>query len=704
MREGFAFVLLLWLCSAQAADYQLFYENGKAGLRNDEGKVILPASFDALGWSDGNFSVINQVTGYRQNGQWGLINLKKEFVTPANYEVLTSAGGDRVVAARWINPYTKKFGCLNLEGKVTVPFHYDGISIRGLRAIVLVKNGARYEYGLIDLNDNRILPLQFRDIRHLGPMRLAVQNFEKKTALYSEDGVQLTPFSIDSIAAFRKGKAIVYQDFKQGIINHEGVFEKQPTYREIKIRDNGTITARLFDEWFLLAPDNQVKAVTNADQITPSDTEYLVSMAGKQGTVNTSLETKIALQYDYIGAWQNKLAVAAINHKYGLIHASGKNVFPFDFDTLVLEKNFVRGGTKKFGEWQWALYDTFGIKKSEKFYQLILPWNGKFFPVVQRGYTGAMNRYGQEILSCVYDSIIHFNHALVHVEFKNQFGIIDFEEKWRVAPQAHNIQLVNEYLYLEKADSITFVKNLAGETIYFTGNQLLPTHEHFEERLPDGELKFISFSGLLESVANGAVDLPTEKIFEESEGFRGIYRDGRYGFIDARGRLRVANRYEGIGKFQNGMAPVKILGRWGFVNKEDQIVINPNYESVTDFDKGVAIAYRNGKAGLIDAEGKTLLPFRYDSIFSQGDALVVVSAGKKGLADRLGNVLIEPRFDELYVLPNQQVLAKDEKYWGTLTRDGLSIIPMKYHQLTYDAQTGNFMAHLQAPWQVLSAN
>ncbi len=152
------------------------------------------------------------------------------------------------------------------------------------------------------------------------------------------------------------------------------------------------------------------------------------------------------------------------------------------------------------------------------------------------------------------------------------------------------------------------------------------------------------------------------------------------------------------------MAPVKILGRWGFVNKEDQIVINPNYDSVSDFVNRVAIAYRNGKAGLIDAEGNTLLPFRYDSIFSQGDALVIASAGKKGLADRNGHVLIEPRFEELHLLPNQQVLAKDEKYWGTLTRDGLSIIPMKYDHLVYDERTGNFLAQVRAPWQVLSVD
>ncbi len=53
-----------------------FAENGKIGMKDEDGNVVLPPSFEALGWSDGNFSVIGDVTGYRQNDLG--INLKKE--------------------------------------------------------------------------------------------------------------------------------------------------------------------------------------------------------------------------------------------------------------------------------------------------------------------------------------------------------------------------------------------------------------------------------------------------------------------------------------------------------------------------------------------------------------------------------------------------------------------------------------------------
>ncbi len=62
---------------SRAGDYKRFEENGKIGLKDESGAVILPASFDALGWSDGNFSVIGQITGYRQNNRWGTIKPQK---------------------------------------------------------------------------------------------------------------------------------------------------------------------------------------------------------------------------------------------------------------------------------------------------------------------------------------------------------------------------------------------------------------------------------------------------------------------------------------------------------------------------------------------------------------------------------------------------------------------------------------------------
>ncbi len=82
------------------------------------------------------------------------------------------------------------------------------------------------------------------------------------------------------------------------------------------------------------------------------------------------------------------------------------------------------------------------------------------------------------------------------------------------------------------------------------------------------------------------------RFFSESEGLRGIKKDDRYGFVDDRGRLRVANRYDSIGEFHEGLASVKLIGKWGFVNTNDQIVINPNYDNCSFFQHGIGYRFQ----------------------------------------------------------------------------------------------------------------
>jgi hypothetical protein len=69
MNRGTGF-LVCWLIAITsfATTYQTFEENGKVGMKDDSGNVVLPPSFEALGWSDGNFSVVGDVTGYRLKG------------------------------------------------------------------------------------------------------------------------------------------------------------------------------------------------------------------------------------------------------------------------------------------------------------------------------------------------------------------------------------------------------------------------------------------------------------------------------------------------------------------------------------------------------------------------------------------------------------------------------------------------------------
>ena len=683
-----------------AADYERFEENGKIGLRDNQGTVILPAKFDALGWSDGNFSLIGQITGYRQKGRWGLLNLKKEFITPAAYETITYPGADRVIVSKFINPYAVKFGCLDLQGKMVVPFAYDEISLHGMRAIVMVKNGVRFEYGLIDLNDRSILPLRYRKIVPIGSLRYAVMNFEDKNALCSEEGKWITDFSIDAISDFRFDLAVIHRNWRQGVIDRNGLIRIEPEYREIKIAGPDEIMVRTADTWAMVDAGQHDIWRIEADALVFAEQGYgHIELNGKAGLVDENFQTLWPLVYDYIGAVKNRQAVVRRDGKYNLLRLDQSAVLPAEFDSVCADGNFIRTRNMQAGKSSWDLYDTFGIKKTSSSYEWIAPFNGKFFPVKSHGYWGGVDRYGKENLACVYDSLLETRDQLVAVRFQDQTGIITLNDEWRLLPQKYPVSLLNGDCFLEQRDSLFMLKDFNDNLIYFTDNPVITFSDHLLEWLPDGTRKEVSFQGLTQNHEETAL-MPAEVVFRESEGFTGIRRDGKYGFVDQQGRLRIANRYEDIGIFHEGLAPVKLLGKWGFINTADQIVIQPTFDTTGSFDQGLATVSRHGKYGLMNTAGSILLELHYDSIRRiQGLYFLLMSDSRQGLADKNGRILIEPRFDHFEVIPGDRVIVSQGGRFGLLTTDGMSLFPLQYGKLVYLPEKNIFLAQQTEEWK-----
>ncbi len=668
---------------------------------------MLPAAFDALGWSDGNFSVIGQITGYRQHNKWGLLNLKKEFITKAEFFSLTWPGGDRVIVSKLINPYSIKFGFLDLQGKLIVPFIYDAIDPNNLRAIVMIKNGVRYEYGLIDLNNRSVIPVRYKKITPIGSLRYAVQNFSDKTALCNEEGKWVTDFIIDNISEFHHDLAVIYQGWKQGIIDRNGENKIQPTYRSIHIIAPGQLTVRKADEWKLLDASFKEVQQTEADELFFNDTNlYRIEVDGKSGLVNEKFEMVWPLDYDYIGAVENKQAVVKKNKKFGLLRLDQTIVLPIEFDSLCVQKNFIRTMRRTGGKSTWDLYDTFGIRKASTSYEFIDQYKGKFFPVKNRGYVGGVDRYGKERIACVYDSLLEMNDSLVKVKFKGHYGIITVDDQWRLPPQRNSIKLLSDNHYLEKQDSLIFLKDISGNTLYFTEHPITIFKDHLEELLPDGTEKEINFQGQIISRKEPIQSIPfqAEQRFKESEGLIGIQRDGKFGFVDSRGRLRIANRYEDIGEFHDGLAPIKLLGKWGYINKADQIVIQPTYEVCKNFNQHVAQVSRKEKYGLINTSGKEFLELQYDSIGVLPDGnFLLVRNNLKGMADRTGRVLIEPRFDSLESLALGVIVSR-QKLLGLLTHDGVSVLPIQYSVLIYIPKKNSFLIKKESLWETIDVS
>ena len=703
------FFLLDAAYAGVAEELLVFEENGKVGLKDDKGNVLIPAKYDALGWSSGRFSVIDQAIGYKLNGRWGLISITNRILTKNDYEEILPGDGSVLIARKQVQPNVLRvaMGCLNTSGKEIIAFQYDGLKLASLRAIVFSKSGSVYKYGLLSLDNRIIIPQQYQSIYPIGSLRFAVENFDNKIAIFTETGRQLTDFTIDRIAPFTKNYATLYQNGMQGVIDRDGQVKVQPRYRGIAILEDGTIKAREADEWQFLNGQNKLTQKVQADALYPVAPNRLkVLQGGLLQLTDLSLKSLSPQQYNTIAPFQHGKALVTVQERYGLIDLSGRTLIKPTHDSLVLLLTHQRAlsGQRQGVKYNWTLIDTTGTRLSSKSYDYIDHFDGTYFMVRSRGYAGIMDLAGREVVPCTYDSVLQTKDNLLVVKFRGQYGIINQREEWIVTPRASKLFLLGHDRYIEQTPRTRFLKSLDGNIIYFTENPLTYFPDYILELLPSGTLWKIDMNG---RIADRRV-FPTEsleKIYEESEGLRAIRKNGKYGFIDNLGRLRIANRYEGVKQFSETLAPAMIRGHWGFINHDDQIAIQPVYDEVSGFQNGFALVKQKGFAGIIDKTGRLLLPPRYEDITVLPTRnLLIRSNGLVGLADNTGKILIQPKYQHLEDTGKGFAVVEREGSYGVITLQGISTVPMIYDTIVYDPFNNVFLALKKSPWQNLTIN
>jgi hypothetical protein len=681
-------------------NYIVFTENGKAGLKDSQGKIVIPAQYDALGWSDGKFSVVDNVTGYKLNGRWGLVNTSNHRITKNDYDDLVPGDGALFIARKnSSNSLRVVTGCVSISGKEVIPFEYDGLRIYSLRAIVFSKIGNQYKYGLIDFDNRTILPQQYQNIYPIGNLRFAVENFDNKIALFTEAGKQITGFVIDKISPLTKNHAVIYQGEQQGVIDREGQIKVQPKYQSIAILEDGKIKIREPHTWEFLDGKNKLIQKHLADSIVPLDKDLLkVTKGDLIELTDQQLKPIAPTLFSTISPFTNNKTVVTVNRKAGVINRQGKYIIQLLYDSLIIYGQYMLASQRQGLRDNWILLDSVGTRLTSKTYEHLWPFNDQYFSVRNKGFAGAVNIKGQEVIACVYDSIFQITYNLAVVKFHRQYGIVNMKEEWIVAPRASKLTILTADKYIETASPRKSLKATNGSVIYFTDNPISISPDHILEYLPSGTIWKIDLNGRIvdrQIFPDDGID----KIFEESEGLRGILKNGKYGFIDAQGRLRIANRYEGVDKFSEDLAPAKIRGKWGFINRQDQIAIQPVYDEVGLFKNGIAFVRLQQNWGMIDKTGKVLLPVRYQQVklLPSKNFLIQIN-DLQGLADASGKILILPKYKLLEDVGNGFAIVQRDGKYGVINLQGISTIPLMYDYIQYDPLNQFFIAQKKSLW------
>lgn len=88
---------------------------------------------------------------------------------------------------------------------------------------------------------------------------------------------------------------------------------------------------------------------------------------------------------------------------------------------------------------------------------------------------------------------------------------------------------------------------------------------------------------------NGQGEKVTKQIYEDARMFlddsmAAVKLDGKWGFIDNTGSMKIEPYYEDAKSFRNGLAAVKLDGKWGYIDSEGVIAIPLEFEDVKCFN------------------------------------------------------------------------------------------------------------------------
>ena len=93
-----------------------------------------------------------------------------------------------------------------------------------------------------------------------------------------------------------------------------------------------------------------------------------------------------------------------------------------------------------------------------------------------------------------------------------------------------------------------------------------------------------------------------------SEGMAAVEKNGRWGFIDQKGREIVRPQYQDVLSYGESRAAVKKDGQWGFVDKRGKETVKPQYDNVWSYKDGRATVEKDGKRHALDLNGNEVSP------------------------------------------------------------------------------------------------
>lgn len=228
-------------------------------------------------------------------------------------------------------------------------------------------------------------------------------------------------------------------------------------------------------------------------------------------------------------------------------------------------------------------------------------------------------------------------------------------------------------------------------------------------------LSFITYDYLIESRAivpfytstgfvgfknakDGNVIIAPNYVYADSfyEGRAKVIIDGKFGYINKKGKIAINATYDEAKKFCEGLAAVGKKNEegeieWGYIDKNGKEIVRPQYYHAENFEDGFAQVSLSsyGKDGIIDKKGNEVIPLSFKSVYLTDGGLFKLYNDNYALFSKKGKQITEFEYDNisendngLYsvrkLIGEDKGLFKNNYKYGWINTEGKEVIPIKY--------------------------
>ncbi len=295
----------------------------------------------------------------------------------------------------------------------------------------------------------------------------------------------------------------------------------------------------------------------------------IIQKGGKWGVLDENMKTIIPNEYDNVNYLEssdsNLFRLTMANYKYGLIDNNGNVLTDMNYDEI-----------GKLSEW--------------------------FVYARKKGLYGYLDEKGKEISEFKFTKAHAFNNGLAAVKVGKRWGYINTEGKIEIEPRFKKADDFSEemaYVFEDKK----------GGFIDKTGNFLFEINCVKALPFKNGEawVKVSNKYGCMNQAGKWIVKPKyyDAKPYGDSSLLTVVINKNYSGIVNTKGDVVTPLKYYSIDNLSSsGFAIYSKDGKYGFMDANGKVVVEALYDAVYDFHHGMALVIKNKIFSIIDTTGK----------------------------------------------------------------------------------------------------